>query len=33
VYVNTAGLVTGRNVFNCSAKPLPGFERKAEFTF
>jgi protein-L-isoaspartate(D-aspartate) O-methyltransferase len=33
IYVKTAGLVTGRNVFNCAAKPLPGFERKAEFVF
>ncbi len=33
VYVNTSGLVTGRNVFNCSAKPLPGFQRNPEFTF
>jgi len=33
IYVKTAGLVTGRNVFNCAAKPLPGFERKPEFVF
>lgn len=33
LYVKTSGLVTGRTVFNCSAKPLPGFERAAEFVF
>jgi protein-L-isoaspartate(D-aspartate) O-methyltransferase len=33
IYTKTAGLVTGRNAFNCAAKPLPGFERKPEFVF
>jgi protein-L-isoaspartate(D-aspartate) O-methyltransferase len=33
LYLKAAGIVTGRNVFNCAAKPLPGFERKPEFTF
>ena len=23
--------ISGRNLFNCAVKPLPGFERKAEF--
>jgi protein-L-isoaspartate(D-aspartate) O-methyltransferase len=33
LYTNTAGTVTGRNVFNCAAKPLPGFEHHVEFVF
>lgn len=33
LYTKTGGLVTGRNVFNCAAKPLPGFEHKPEFVF
>ena len=33
IYVKSAGLVTGRNVFNCAAKALPGFETKPEFVF
>jgi protein-L-isoaspartate(D-aspartate) O-methyltransferase len=33
IYVKSGGLVTGRDAFNCAAKPLPGFERKPEFVF
>lgn len=33
VYLKSGGLVTGRNAFNCAAKPLPGFERTPEFVF
>jgi len=33
LYVKSSGLVTGRTIFNCAAKPLPGFERKPAFVF
>lgn len=33
IYVKSNGLVTGRDAFNCAAKPLPGFEHKPEFVF
>ncbi len=33
LHVREAGALSSRRVFNCSAKPLPGFEKKEEFVF
>jgi protein-L-isoaspartate(D-aspartate) O-methyltransferase len=33
LFVMTAGVVTGRRVFNAAIKPLPGFERARAFEF
>lgn len=33
LYTKNGGLVSGRPVFNCAVKPLPGFQRKAVFEF
>ncbi|MEO9337069.1 protein-L-isoaspartate O-methyltransferase [Mesorhizobium sp. SB112] len=33
VYTKADGVVTGRRAFNAAIKPLPGFERAAEFQF
>jgi protein-L-isoaspartate(D-aspartate) O-methyltransferase len=33
VFYNAEGVVTGRRAFNAAVRPLPGFEREAEFQF
>jgi protein-L-isoaspartate(D-aspartate) O-methyltransferase len=33
LYLKEEGTVSGRFAFNCSIRPLPGFERSAKFTF
>lgn len=33
LYMKEEGIVSGRFAFNCSVRPLPGFQRSAEFTF
>ena len=33
LYLKEEGVVSGRFAFNCSIRPLPGFERTAKFTF
>ena len=33
VYVREGDVVSGRAIFNCAVKPLPGFEKAAEFAF
>lgn len=33
VFYNADGVVTGRRAFNAAVRPLPGFEREAEFQF
>ena len=33
VFYNAEGIVTGRRAFNAAVRPLPGFEREAEFQF
>lgn len=33
LYLKSDGLVSGRSVFNCAVKPLPGFEMAEKFEF
>ncbi len=33
IYLRVGDVVSGRNAFNCAVKPLPGFEKTAEFAF
>ena len=33
LYTNNDGLVSGRSVFNCAVKPLPGFQMAESFEF
>lgn len=33
LYTNHGGIINGRSAFNLAVKPLPGFEKKAEFAF
>ena len=33
LYLNEAGVVSGRHAFNAAVMPLPGFERKPSFQF
>ena len=33
LYVKENGVVSGRRAFNCAVRPLPGFQKEAEFQF
>lgn len=33
LYANNSGIISQREIMNCAVKPLPGFNRSAEFTF